>query len=60
MSVASVANAIGLMTGSVLVAWLGLRIPFLAAAGIFALAGAAAFRLLPRRLPLHQPDAESE
>jgi len=48
-SVVSVANAIGPMTGSALAAWLGLRVPFLLAAGVFGLAGAAAARLLPRR-----------
>jgi len=50
-SVVSVANAIGPMMGSVLAVWLGLRAPFLFAAGIFALAGIAAARLLPKRLP---------
>ena len=48
-SVVSVANAIGPMTGSALAAWLGLRVPFLIAAGIFGLAGVAAARLLPGR-----------
>ncbi|MBU0703685.1 MAG: MFS transporter [Chloroflexi bacterium] len=48
-SVVSVANAIGPMVGSVLAAWLGLRVPFLLAAGVFAVAGAAAARTLPRR-----------
>jgi DHA1 family multidrug resistance protein-like MFS transporter len=45
-SVVSVANAIGPMTGSALAAWLGLRVPFLFAAGIFGLAGGAAARLM--------------
>ncbi|MFQ6101222.1 MAG: MFS transporter [Anaerolineae bacterium] len=48
-SVVSVANAIGPMTGSMLAAWMGLRAPFLLAAGVFAAAGVAAARLLPRR-----------
>jgi len=48
-SVVSAANAIGPMTGSALAAWLGLRIPFLAAAVVFAVAGLVALRLLPRR-----------
>lgn len=48
-SVVSAANAIGPMAGSALAAWLGLRAPFLAAASIFALAGIAGFRLLPKR-----------
>jgi DHA1 family multidrug resistance protein-like MFS transporter len=48
-SVVSVANAIGPMTGSAVAAWLGLRVPFLAAAGIFVLAGVAAFRWIPQR-----------
>lgn len=48
-SVVSVAKAIAPMGGSVLAAWLGLRAPFLAAAGLFALAGVAAFWLIPRR-----------
>jgi DHA1 family multidrug resistance protein-like MFS transporter len=50
-SVVSVANGIGPMTGSALAVWLGLRAPFLFAAGIFAVAGVAAARLLPRRQP---------
>jgi len=48
-SVVSAANAIAPMTGSAVAAWLGLRVPFLFAAGIFAVAGVAAARLLPRR-----------
>jgi len=48
-SVVSVANSIGPMVGSALAAWLGLRVPFLLAAGVFAVAGAAAARTLPRR-----------
>jgi DHA1 family multidrug resistance protein-like MFS transporter len=48
-SVTATANAIGPMTGSLLAAWLGLRAPFLVAAGIFGLAGVAAMRLLPGR-----------
>jgi len=50
-SVASVANAIGPMTGSTLAAWLGLRVPFLVATGIFGLAGVAAARLIPGGRP---------
>jgi len=48
-SVTSVANAIGPMTGSTLAIGLGLRAPFLCAAGIFGLAGVTAVRLLPKR-----------
>ncbi len=48
-SVTATANAIGPMMGSLLAAWLGLRVPFLVAAGIFGLAGLAAMRLLPGR-----------
>ena len=48
-SVVSVANAVAPMTGSALAAWLGLRVPFLVAAGLFVLAGVAAARLLPGR-----------
>ncbi len=48
-SVVAAANAIGPMTGSALAAWLGLRVPFLFAAGVFGLAGVAAAWLLPRR-----------
>ena len=48
-SVVSSANAIGPMVGSALAAWLGLRVPFLVAAGLFGLAGIAAVRLLPGR-----------
>jgi len=48
-SVVSVANGIGPMVGGALAVWLGLRAPFLFAAGIFGLAGIAAARLLPRR-----------
>jgi len=48
-SVVSVANAIGPMAGSALAAWLGLRAPFLFAAGVFGLAGVATVRLLPGR-----------
>lgn len=48
-SVVSVASAVGPMAGSVLMVWLGLRPPFLVAAGVFGLAGVVAGRLLPRR-----------
>ncbi len=47
-SVVSVANAIAPVMGSALAVWLGLRAPFLFAAGIFGLAGVAAARLLQR------------
>jgi DHA1 family multidrug resistance protein-like MFS transporter len=50
-SIVSLANAVGPMTGSALAAWVGLRVPFLVAAIIFGLAGAAAARLIPRRSP---------
>jgi DHA1 family multidrug resistance protein-like MFS transporter len=46
-TVVSVANAIAPMVGSALAVWLGLRVPFLFAAGIFGLAGVAAARLVP-------------
>lgn len=48
-SVVAVANVVGPMLGSALAAWLGLRVPFLVAAGFFVLGGVAAARLLPRR-----------
>ena len=48
-SVVSVANSIGPMVGSALAAWMGLRVPFLLAAGIFAVAGVTAARTLQRR-----------
>lgn len=50
-TVVSVANALAPMAGSALAAWIGLRVPFLVAAGIFGMAGVAAARLLPRRSP---------
>jgi len=48
-SVVSVAGVIGPMTGSMLAAWLGLRVPFLVTAGVFGLTSIVAGRLLPRR-----------
>jgi MFS family permease len=48
-SVVSVANAVGPLLGSALAVWVGLRVPFLVAAGLFGLAGGAAARLLPGR-----------
>ena len=48
-SVVSVGNTVGPMLGSVLAAWLDLRVPFLFAAAIFAVAGVVAARLLPKR-----------
>ena len=48
---ASVANAVGPLMGSALAVWLGLRAPFLFAAGVFGIAGVAAVRLLPGRRP---------
>ncbi len=48
-SVVSVANSVGPLAGSGLAAWIGLRVPFLFAAGVFAVAGAVAARTLPRR-----------
>ncbi len=48
-SVVSVANAVGPLLGSALAVGVGLRVPFLVAAGLFGLAGAAAARLLPKR-----------
>jgi DHA1 family multidrug resistance protein-like MFS transporter len=50
-TVVSAANAIGPMTGSALAAWLGLRVPFLFAAGVFGLAGIVTAWLLPKRAP---------
>ncbi len=47
-TVVSLANAIGPMTGSLLAVWLGLRAPFLFAAGVFGLAGGTAAWLLHR------------
>ena len=48
-TVVSVANAVGPMMGSILAVWVGLRVPFLVAAGIYGLAGVAALWLFPRR-----------
>ena len=48
-SAMSMANAVGPMAGSALAAWLGLREPFLFAAGVFGVAGIAAARRFPRR-----------
>jgi DHA1 family multidrug resistance protein-like MFS transporter len=48
-TVVSVANAVGPMAGSALAAWMGLRVPFLFAAGIFGLVGIVTAWLLPRR-----------
>lgn len=48
-TVVSVANAVGPMMGSAIAVWVGLRVPFLVAAGIYGLAGVAAFWLFPRR-----------
>jgi DHA1 family multidrug resistance protein-like MFS transporter len=50
-SVVSVANGIGPMVGSLMAAYWGLRTPFVAAAAVFALAGVAAFKVLPRSEP---------
>jgi DHA1 family multidrug resistance protein-like MFS transporter len=47
-SVVSTANAIGPMLGASVAAGLGLRAPFLVAAGIFGLATMLAWRLVPR------------
>jgi DHA1 family multidrug resistance protein-like MFS transporter len=46
-TLASLANAVGPMAGSALAAWLGLRVPFLVATGVFGVACAVAARLLP-------------
>ena len=48
-SVVSVGNTVGPILGSTLATWLDLRVPFLVAAAIFAVAGVAAARLLPKR-----------
>ncbi len=47
-SIVSVANAVGPMLGASVAAGLGLRAPFLLAAGIFALATGLAWALIPR------------
>ena len=47
-TVISVAHGAGPALGSVLMIWVGLRMPFLVAAALFATAGVAAVRLLPR------------
>jgi DHA1 family multidrug resistance protein-like MFS transporter len=44
----SIAQGVGPMLGSVLMAWVGLRMPFLAAAALLAAAAIAAFCLLPK------------
>jgi len=51
-SVVSVASVIGPMTGSMLAAWWGLRVPFLVTAGVFGLTSIVAGWLLPRRSPM--------
>jgi len=50
-TVISIAHGLGPALGSVLMAWVGLRMPFLAAAILFATAGIAAARSLPRDSP---------
>jgi MFS family permease len=50
-SVVAAANAVGPMLGSALAAWVGLRVPFLVAAGLFVLGGIAAAELVPRQSP---------
>jgi MFS family permease len=50
-TVISIAQGAGPMIGSVLMAWMGLRVPFLAAAALFAAAATVAFRLLPKDSP---------
>lgn len=50
-SALAIANGGGPVLGSVLMAWVGLRAPFLAAAVVFAAAAVAAFRLPPRGSP---------
>ncbi|MGB9776993.1 MAG: MFS transporter [Anaerolineae bacterium] len=52
-TVTSVANAVGPMLSTALAVAGGLRMPFLGAATLFALAGLATARLLPRADPLH-------
>jgi len=63
-------NAIAPMKGSALAVWLGLRVPFFAAAASFLISGAAAARSLPSevmmdptqdeaRAKVEQTDAES-
>jgi DHA1 family multidrug resistance protein-like MFS transporter len=47
-SVVSVASAISPLAGSAMAAYCGLRTPFLAAAGVFVLAGVVAFRSMRR------------
>jgi len=48
LSMVSIANAIGAMTGSILASWMGVSSPFLFAAAIFVLAGLACAHLLPK------------
>ncbi len=47
-SIVSTANAVGPMVGSGVAAWMGLRAPFLLAAGAFFVAAGAAWLLVPR------------
>ena len=47
-TVISIAHGVGPMLGNLLMAWMGLRMPFLAAAALLAAAAIAAFRLLPK------------
>jgi DHA1 family multidrug resistance protein-like MFS transporter len=54
-SVVAAANAVGPMLGSALAAWVGLRVPFLVAAGLFVLGGIAAAELVPRQSPSVRP-----
>lgn len=52
-TVVAAANAVGPMLGASTAALMGLRAPFLAAAGLFSVAGLVAWRLIPR--PAHEP-----
>jgi DHA1 family multidrug resistance protein-like MFS transporter len=56
-SVVSVADAIGPMVGSLVAAYLGLRMPFVVAAAVFVLAGVVAIRLAPRTKARHADDS---
>ena len=57
-SVVSVANAVGPMLGASIAAALGLRIPFLLAAGVLFAASGLSYLLIPRTQPQPSPAAD--
>jgi MFS family permease len=59
-SVVSGANALGPMIGASLAAWLGLRAPFLLAAGAFALAFGLSWFLVPTAVQKQSPATAAE